>query len=131
MEMDKWASAGKSTNDTFSFSLNEAYHATGNKKYREALKKLSDFLIRIQVSSERYSDVNGAWFRAFDYKTWDYWASNADAGWGAWATLTGWIQTWITTTQILVERDQSYWGITEGSDINRYMKQTIDVMFKR
>lgn len=111
------------------FSLNEAAHAAGNKKYGEAVKKLADFLIRIQVKSNKFNNIDGAWFRAFDYKLWDYWASNADAGWGAWATLTGWIQSWIITTEILVQRNQSYWELTNNSAINNYMEQTLNVMF--
>lgn len=112
------------------FSLNEAAQATGNRKYKAAVDKLSDFLTRIQVKSDRYKDVDGAWFRAFDYKAWDYWASNADAGWGAWATLTGWIQSWIVSTQVLVERDQSYWELTKHSEIKDNMKQVGDIMLK-
>jgi hypothetical protein len=111
------------------FGLNEAAHATGNKKYVEAEKKLADFLIRIQVKSNKFQDINGAWFRAFDYKLWDYWASNADAGWGAWSTLTGWTQSWILTTEILVKRNQSFWELTKHSQIDQYMKPTLKVMF--
>lgn len=111
------------------FSLNEAAHATGNKRYYEAVNKLSDFLTRIQVNSSKFRDLDGAWFRAFDYKSWDYWASNADAGWGAWCTLSGWIQSWIITTQILVEEKQSYWELTKNSSIAKYMDSTIMLMF--
>lgn len=71
------------------FSLNEAAQATRQPQYVEAVKKLSDFLTRIQVKSPKHPDLDGAWFRAFDYDKWEYWASNADAGWGAWGTLTG------------------------------------------
>lgn len=111
------------------FSLNEAYHATGNESYKTALDKLADFLVRIQVKSDKYNDIDGAWFRAFDYDLWDYWASNADAGWGAWATLTGWIQSWIVATQVLVARDQSYWNLTRHSTIENYMKDAVSTMF--
>ena len=111
------------------FALNEAAHATGNQKYKAAVLKLSEFLTRIQVKSVKHPDVDGAWFRAFDYGRWDYWASNADAGWGAWSTLTGWIQSWIIATQVLVEKKQSYWQLTKGSQINKYMPETIEVMF--
>ena len=110
------------------FSLNEAAHVTGNKKYKETVNKLSDFLTRSQVSSETHKDLDGGWFRAFDYKRWDYWASNADAGWGAWSTLTGWIQSWIVSTQVLVERDQSYWDLTKKSTINKEMSSAIKTM---
>lgn len=49
------------------FSLNEAARATGNSQYKKAVEKLSDFLIRIQVKSDRYAHLDGAWYRAFDY----------------------------------------------------------------
>ncbi|MEO8961494.1 MAG: hypothetical protein ABI325_06420 [Ginsengibacter sp.] len=110
------------------FSLNEAAHATGNKKYMNAVHKLSDFLTRIQIKSSKHKDLDGGWFRAFDYNRWDYWASNADAGWGAWSTLTGWIQSWMITTQLLVEKDNSYWQLTKKSMINKHMPETIKVM---
>jgi hypothetical protein len=101
------------TNNFAFIGLNEAAKATGDPKHIEAVNKLSDFLTRIQVRSERFQNVDGAWFRAFNYKNWDYWASNADAGWGAWSTLTGWIQSWIISTQVLLEMDSSLWDITK------------------
>lgn len=111
------------------FSLNEAAHATGNKKYKEAVDRLSDFLTRIQVKSEKHKDLDGAWFRAFDYDGWEYWASNADVGWGAWGTLTGWTQSWIVATQALTARNQNFWDLTRKSAINDHMPQTVEVMF--
>jgi hypothetical protein len=99
------------------FGLNEAAKATGNQEYISAVKKLADFLIRIQVKSNKHQDLDGAWFRAFDYDRWDYWASNADAGWGAWSTLTGWIQSWIVGTMVLLEKNTSYWDVTKDMDV--------------
>mgnify|MGYP001556994392 FL=1 len=116
------------TSNFRSFSLNEAAHATGNKKYKETVSKLSDFLTRSQVTSDVHKDLDGGWFRAFDYKRWDYWASNADAGWGAWSTLTGWIHSLIVSTQVLVERDQSYWDLTKKSTINKEMSSAVKTM---
>ncbi|GAB3169427.1 hypothetical protein [Telluribacter humicola] len=113
------------------FSLNEAAHATGNKQYKEAVNKLSDFLTRIQVKSEKHKDLDGAWFRAFEYDKWEYWASNADVGWGAWGTLTGWTQSWIVATQVLTAKDQSFWELTKNSTINKQMPQTLEVMFPK
>jgi hypothetical protein len=112
------------------FSLNEAAHATGNKEYKKAVDKLSDFLTRIQVKSNKYNDLDGAWFRAFEYDRWEYWASNADVGWGAWGTLTGWTQSWIVATQVLNAQNQNYWDLTRESTVNEHMQHTIDVMFK-
>ena len=96
------------------FALNEAAHATGNPRYREAVDRLADFLIRIQVISPNHPDMDGAWLRAFDYDRWDYWASNADSGWGAWSTLTGWIQSWIVGTHSLMQSDDSFWNATSS-----------------
>ncbi len=61
------------------FGLNEAARVTDNPVYKKAVTKLSDFMMRIQVQSEKHKDLDGAWFRAFDYGKWDYWASNSDA----------------------------------------------------
>lgn len=112
------------------FGLNEAAHATGNAQYKKAVEKLSDFMTRIQVRSNTHSDLDGAWFRAFDYNRWDYWASNADAGWGAWCTLTGWIQSWIIGTQVLVENNNSYWDITQKINMKKAMDDSIWMLEK-
>ena len=112
------------------FALNEAAHATGNPKYRDAVGRLADFLVRVQVKSNRHPDIDGAWMRAFDYDRWDYWASNADSGWGAWSTLTGWIQTWITATEALVENNSSFWDTTRGADVKPQM-EAAEWMLKR
>lgn len=111
-------------------SLNEAAKITNNPKHIEALYKMSDFLTRIQVRSERFKSVDGAWFRAFNYQNWDYWASNADAGWGAWSTLTGWIQSWIVGTQGLVEWNTSLWDITKTLKIQDDADKVIHSMLE-
>jgi len=113
------------------FSLNEAAHATGDPTYQEALIKLSDFLTRIQVKSDRFTDLDGAWFRAFDYERWEFWASNADVGWGAWGTLSGWTQSWIVATQVLVLQDKSYWELTSNSTVNQHFPKTYNLMFEK
>lgn len=110
------------------FSLNEAAQATRQPQYAEAVKKLSDFLTRIQVKSPTHPDLDGAWFRAFDYDKWEYWASNADAGWGAWGTLTGWTQSWIVATQVLTIKNQSFWQLTKKSTIAKETAPTLEVM---
>lgn len=118
------------TNNFALFSLNEAARATGNEKYKAATAKLSDFLTRIQVQSVKHKDVDGAWFRAFDYGKWDYWASNSDAGWGAWCTLTGWIQSWIVTTQVQIQEKQSFWEVTKESGMKQAAGPVIQSMMK-
>ena len=84
------------TTNFASIGLHEACAATTDPFYRRAEDNLSAFLCRIQVHSEEHPELHGAWFRAFDYRRWDYWASNADLGWGAWSIESGWTQGWIT-----------------------------------
>ena len=113
------------TSNFIFLGLNEAVGATGNMTYKKSLDKLSDFLLRIQVRSEYHPDIDGAWFRAFDFGRWDYWAENADLGWGAWSTLTGWCQTWIVATHALMEKNQTYWEVTKNMDMKQDLKQSL------
>ena len=94
------------------FALQEAAAATGNAGYQSAVGKLADFLVRIQIRSPRHPDLDGAWVRAFDFDQWEYWASNADSGWGPWGTLTGWTQSWIMNGLLLFESRKSFWDQT-------------------
>lgn len=110
------------------FGMNEAAKATGDERYAEATAKLAEFLLRVQVKSDRHPDLDGAWFRAFDYGRWDYWASNSDWGWGAWCTLTGWIQSWIVTTQAQLERDESLWDIAKDPAVSAEANAIINQM---
>jgi hypothetical protein len=91
--------------------LHEAHAATGEALYKEAADRIAAFLVRTQVHSDVHPQFNGAWYRAFDFKIWDYWASNSDAGWGAWCTESGWSQSWITTVLSLRIRNQSLWEV--------------------
>ncbi|SMC86113.1 hypothetical protein [Pedobacter nyackensis] len=97
------------------FSLNEAAAATGEAKYTDATARIADFMVRAQVNSTSHKDLDGAWFRAFDYKRWDYWASNADSGWGPWGTLTGWTQSWIVNGLILKTQNENLWDNSKRS----------------
>jgi hypothetical protein len=107
------------------FALNEAAKVTNNPVHMEAVNKLADFLVRIQVKSENHKDIDGAWFRGFDYRRWDYWGSNADEEWGVWCTLTGWIQSWIVSTMVLVEDNTSHWERTKNININKEFEESL------
>lgn len=108
--------------------LCEAAMATKDPAYIKAVNQMRDFLIRIQVSSDKFKNVDGAWFRAFNYQNWGYWASNADAGWGVWSTLTGWIQSWIVGTQYLLEKNTSLWDLATKKNVSGVAKEVIDQM---
>jgi hypothetical protein len=98
--------------------LHEAAAATGEQLYADAENKLAAFLCRIQVRSTTHPELDGAWFRAFDYQLWDYWASNADAGWGVWSIETGWTQAWITSTLAMRSMRTSLWDLSAKSRID-------------
>jgi len=110
------------------FGLAEAAAATQDEKYIHAVNKLSDFMTRVQVRSSVHPDLDGAWFRGFDYTRWDYWASNSDIGWGTWCTLTGWIQSWIVATQIQLETGKSFWELTKTSTIAGDAEKAVENM---
>jgi len=97
--------------------LHEAAAATGDAGLIRAAQRMADFLIRVQVRSDQPSVLDGAWFRGFDFRRWDYWGSNADIGWGVWATESGWTQGWITSVLALREMGTSYWDLTRKSGI--------------
>jgi hypothetical protein len=105
------------------FGLNEAARATGDRYYRDALDRMADFLLRIQARSETHPDFNGAWFRAFDTERWEFWSANADGGWGAWSTQTGWSQNWIASTLVLRELNTSLWELTRNHPIARHYNE--------
>ncbi len=106
-------------NFTF-LGLHEAYAATGDEQYKIMEDRLADFLIRIQVGSEKHSELDGGWFRAFDYRQWEYWGSNADAGWGAWSIEAGWTQAWLPTVLAMRELNKNLWDITSKSKVEKH-----------
>ena len=85
----------------------EASIALKDERIRAAYERLKDFLLRIQIRSERYPGLDGAWMRAFDYEKWEYWGTTADIGWSAWCVETGWVNAWISTTFMLDARGES------------------------
>lgn len=103
--------------------LREAAEVTGDQFYREAENKLAKFLCRIQIRSEKHPELDGGWFRAFDFNRWEYWASNGDAGWGAWCIESGWSQSWITAVLALRQMNTSLWEITGNSSIEKYFDE--------
>jgi len=101
------------TNNFAFIGLHEANAAINDKKLRDAENKLAEFLCRIQISSEAHPYLDGGWYRAFDFKRWDYWASCSDIGWGAWSIESGWTQGWITATLGMRLQETSLWDIIQ------------------
>ena len=119
------------TSDFAFLGLREAAAATGDAFYLHAEDKLAEFLCRIQARSSLHPQLDGAWVRAFDFKIWDYWASNSDWLAGAWSLETGWTQAWITSVLALRHLKTSLWELTANSKIARYMDKLLPVMIPR
>jgi hypothetical protein len=102
--------------------LHEAAAVLGDGKLRQEEEGLAKFLCRIQIRSKEHAWLDGAWFRAFDFRKWDYWASSADVGWGAWCVEAGWGQAWIAATLALRERGTTLWEMTGKSNIAWHLK---------
>jgi hypothetical protein len=111
--------------------LHEAAGATGEASYTEAANRLAEFLVRVQARSERRPEFDGAWFRAFDFRRWEYWASNADAGWGAWTVETGWTQAWIASVLAMRHMRTTLWDLTRGSGVKRRFDRALAEMAPR
>ncbi len=107
------------TNFAF-LGFHEAAAVVGEKDMIAAEGRLAEFLCRIQVRSRSQPSLDGGWFRAFDFKRWEHWGSNADAGWGAWAIESGWTQGWITSVLAMRQMNTSLWDLTKDSRIERF-----------
>ena len=105
------------TNFAF-LGLHEVVAVTGDAQFRLAEDRLAEFLCRIQIHSQAHPELDGAWFRAFDFGDWDYWASNSDLGWGAWSIESGWSASWIATILALRQHHQSLWSVDPGFKAN-------------
>jgi len=112
-------------------SLTEAAAVSGDEKIKNAVNKLADFMVKIQVRSDSHPELDGVWFRAFEYNRWEYWGSNADLGWGVWSTETGWTQGWITTMLMMQELDTNLWDFTMESKIADKFEKYKNIMLEK
>ena len=102
--------------------LHEAIGATDDKSLKSAEDKLAEYLCRIQTRSERLPYLSGTWFRAFDDRRWEAWASSADIGWGAWSVESGWGQAWTAAVLALREQRATVWDYTADSHAHDYFR---------
>ncbi len=104
--------------DNFAFfGLHEAYAATGEDLYRDMADRLAEFLLRVQIRSEAHPELDGAWYRAFDFRRWEYFASNADIDWGPWCTEVGWTEGWIPAVLSLRELRLNLWDLSSAAEV--------------
>lgn len=109
--------------------LHEAAAATGDPLYSKAAAKLAHFFCRIQIESTTHPELAGGWFRAFNDRKWDYWASAADWGWGPWSIETGWTQAWICSVLAMRHLDTSLWDITGRNNLGAHLDELVSIMF--
>ncbi len=102
--------------------LHEAAAATGEALYRDAEERLARFFCRVQVRSEAHPELDGGWFRGFDFGRWEYWGSDADVGWSLYSMETGWIQGEVLSVLALRQLKTSLWDFTVGSSIPRHFE---------
>lgn len=108
--------------------MHEAAAATGNADYAQSARRMADFFIRTQTQSQTRPELDGTWYRGFDYKKWDYWASDGDWGWGVWTNEIGWTHSWITAVLALQKMDTSLWELSAGSPIAKDFEKYRTIM---
>ncbi len=80
-------------------------------------------MCRIQIRSKSIPYLDGWWFRAFDDRRWEFWASSADIGWGAWSLEAGWGPAWTAAVLGLREKKTTLWEITENSRVSEHFEK--------
>jgi hypothetical protein len=108
--------------------MHEAAAATGNPAYAASAGKMADFFVRTQTQSRTRPELDGTWYRGFDFRKWDYWGSDGDWGWGIWTNEIGWTHSWITATLALRRMNSSLWEISRHSRIARHFEQYRKIM---
>jgi len=103
--------------------MHEAAAATGDPEYKQLEDRMADFLIRIQTRCETRPELDGCWYRVFDYGKWDYWGSDGDLGWGVWSAETGWTQPWVAGTLALRQMKTNLWDVTKSSKAGRHFEK--------
>ena len=100
--------------------MHEAVGATSDPKLERAEDKFAEYLCRIQTRSKKLPSLNGTWFRPFDDRRWEAWASSADIGWGAWSIESGWGQAWTAALLALRDQKTTVWDFTSTSHVRDY-----------
>ena len=100
--------------------MHEAAVATGKEEYKQSAARMADFFVRTQTRSEKHEELDGTWYRGFDYSKWDYWGSDGDWGWGVWTNEIGWTHSWITATLTLNAMRTSLWDVASRVDVDTW-----------
>jgi len=105
--------------------LNEAAAATGDAYYKTAQLKLADFLCRAQIKSILHPELDGSWFRAFDFGNWSYWGGDVSPRWGAWSVATGGTHAWITSVFAMCQTETCLWEVLANTDVKSQVEKSL------
>jgi len=97
--------------------LHEAAAVLEDPRIKAAEDLLAEYLCRIQSRAKDLPEVQGNWFRAFDFLRWEAWASSGDMGWGAWSIEAGWAQAWTAAVLGLRAENTTLWDRTAKTSI--------------
>ncbi len=110
--------------------MHEAAAVTGNPDYAKSVDRMADFFIRSQTQSETHPELDGTWYRSFDFRKWEYWGSDGDLGWGVWTNEIGWTHSWITTGLALRQMKTCLWDLCRESGIAQVFEANCNRMLK-
>ena len=115
------------------FEAEESMKAINNtalaQKYHGYTRALSDYHVRIQQVGKN-TELNGIWFRGFDFEKWETYGSDGDAGWGIWCGETGWSQSWISSALSLQEMGVSMWDYTRSTSVGSLIDSVVSQMIE-
>jgi hypothetical protein len=101
--------------------LHEVAAVTKDPEVIQAEERLADFLVRIQIRGETRPELDGGWYRGFDFRRWDYWGADGDVGWGVWSIETGWTVGWIDSVLAMREMGTNLWDLMDHGGVGRHM----------
>jgi hypothetical protein len=94
--------------------MHEAAAATGSAEYARSTERMAGFFTRTQTRSDTHPELDGTWYRGFDFRKWDYWASDGDWGWGVWTNEIGWTHSWVTAMLAMRQTGANLWDLCAG-----------------
>jgi hypothetical protein len=110
--------------------MHEAAAATGNPDYAKSADRMADFFVRSQTRSEKHPELDGTWYRSFDFRKWEYWGSDGDLGWGVWTNEIGWTHSWITVGLALRQMKTCLWDLCRTTHVGHLFDVNCKRMLK-
>ena len=104
------------TNNFLLLNLWEGWKSTGDPEVLQFYNELRAFFCKSQIQSKLRTH-NGAWMRAFDLNSQEYYGNLGDTGWGPYCIESGWTQAIILVGLLMAELDFSL--MDDANDVFR------------